>query len=444
VFSKLGAEALSLTEPHNEFLELCAVSTSGQLTEEERKKLQEHLALCGSCRETLKQYEAVVSQAIPAFAANEVSEDPELGSDWSEEEVEHAFLERLEQEQRGQPKKSTGANEVSTTPRRLPPFSSKSAWCHVWMLYAAGILLFVSISFYAYREGVLRGTDNAKLDSNQPSTLIPTSLETQLGAAGHERPVARDEIDPRDKIIAQLRQQSAQQLAEINGLKAAKNRLENGLRADTTTRQDLVQQRSELAQKLDAAMSSSQALQQKLDSLAEQSTQDAARGRALEAKVNELNRLLHERDVALDQKDELLAHDRDIRELMGARDLYIAEVHDVARDGQTQIPYGRVFYTKGKSLIFYAYDLDRHTATKTVNAFQVWGRRGPDQQKAVNLGVFYEDNASKKRWVLKCDDPETLAQIDAVFVTVEPGGGSQKPSGKSLLFAYLSADSNHP
>ncbi len=435
---------MSLTEPHNEFLELCAVSTSGRLTEEEHKKLQEHLAICGSCRESLKQYEAVVSRAIPAIAANKVSDDLEPGPDWSEEQAEHAFLERSEQEQRGQAKKSTGPNEVSTTPHYLPPFSSESVWHHVWMLYAASILLLVSLSFYAYQVGVRHGIGNAKLDSNQPTALTPTSPERRPRAAGHERQVAPDEIDPRDKIIAQLRQQSAQLFAEINGLKAAKDRLEDSLRAETTTGQDLAQQRSELAQKLDAAMSSSQALQQKLNSLAEQAAQDAGRVKVLDAKVDDLNRLISEREVAIDQKDELLAHDRDIRELMGARDLYIAEVHDVTRDGQTQIPYGRVFYTKGKSLIFYAYDLDQQTAKKTVNAFQVWGRRGPNQQKAVNLGVFYEDNASKKRWVLKCEDPETLAQIDAVFVTVEPGGGSQKPSGKSLLFAYLGADSNHP
>ena len=36
---------------------------------------------------------------------------------------------------------------------------------------------------------------------------------------------------------------------------------------------------------------------------------------------------------------------------MGARDLYVAEVYDVKRDGSTQKSYGRVFYTKGKSLI---------------------------------------------------------------------------------------------
>ena len=65
-------------------------------------------------------------------------------------------------------------------------------------------------------------------------------------------------------------------------------------------------------------------------------------------------------------------------------------------------------------------------------------------KQALNLGIFYEDNASKKRWVLKLDDPKTLAQIDAVFVTVEPHGGSDKPSGKPLLFAYLRVNPNHP
>jgi hypothetical protein len=42
------------------------------------------------------------------------------------------------------------------------------------------------------------------------------------------------------------------------------------------------------------------------------------------------------------------------------------------------------------------------------------------------------------------DDSKMLDQIDAVFVTLEPGGESHKPSGKSLLFAYLKVNSNHP
>jgi anti-sigma-K factor RskA len=103
-----------------------------------------------------------------------------------------------------------------------------------------------------------------------------------------------------------------------------------------------------------------------------------------------------------------------------------------------------VFYTRGKSLIFYAYDLDQQAELKRANTFQAWGRRGPDRQHAVNLGIFFEDNSTKKRWVMKCDDPRSLAQIDGVFVTVEPNGGSHTPSDKTLLFAYLKVNPNHP
>jgi hypothetical protein len=153
---------------------------------------------------------------------------------------------------------------------------------------------------------------------------------------------------------------------------------------------------------------------------------------------------MRERDQEIARERELLDHDRDIRELMGSRDLYIAEVYDVAKTGDTQKPFGRVFYTRGKSLIFYAYDLDQQTGIERASAFQAWGRIGPDRDRAVNLGILYQDDANKKRWILKSDNPKTLAQIDAVFVTVEPNGGSTHPSGKPLLFAYLRIQPNHP
>jgi hypothetical protein len=440
--SNLGAGALSPTEPHNEFLGLCAVSTSGQLTEEEQKRLQEHLVVCESCRQALNQYEAVVDQAIPVVAATEASAHLEPGPDWTEEEAEKLFFKRLAHEETANPEKVTSTDEFSTVASRLPPFFSESMWRHLWMLYAAGILLFVSLSFYAFRAGIHRGIDIAKVA--RPNIQGQPLLEAQISDVGYERQSAYTQIELRDKTIADLRRQLAQRAAELDALKVAHDRLEKDLATSDTSRQELVQQRTELEQKLDVARHNEQAVETKLDSLARQSTQDTARAKTLDARIAELNGLLHDREVALDQKDELLAHDRDIRDLMGARDLYIAEVYDVARTGETQKPYGRVFYTRGKSLIFYAYDLDQEAAIKKANAFQAWGRRGPDRQQALNLGVFYQDNGSNKRWILKCEDSKTLAQIDAVFVTVEPSGGSTKPSGKSLLFAYLRVDPNHP
>jgi hypothetical protein len=437
---------LSQTEPHDEFLELCAVSTSGELTEEEQKRLQEHLAVCPSCREALRQYEAVVNQAIPAIAATEEPENLGRDDSWSQPRAEKALFDRLAREEKRSPNHVENIDGPSGFPHRVLPVSIESTWRHVWTLYAAGILLFVALSFFAYRIGMRRGTDTARTVPPQPSAAAPVqpSLEEQLSDAGHDRELTHAEIAQRDRMIADLRRQLDRQSAEINQMKGAQDQLESDLQAGNASRQDLIQQRTELAQKLDSAESNSQSLQGKMDSLDRQSADDANRLKASEAKLNDLTHLLQQRETDLEQQDQLLAHDRDIRELMGARDLYIAEVYDVAGTGETKKPYGRVFYTRGKSLIFYAYDLDQQTEFKRATAFQAWGRRGPDRQQSVNLGIFYEDNASRKRWILKCDDSKTLEQIDAVFVTVEPNGGSHKPSSKLLLFAYLKVNPNHP
>jgi len=438
---------LSHTEPHDEFLELCAVSTSGQLSEEDQRRLQEHLVVCSSCREALQQYEAIIRHAIPAIGAEETPENLEAGPHWSEKQAESALLERIARDEGGGGIERTGPipphRETSSRPRVLAP-ESAAAWRSVWSLYAAGILVFIALGFCAYEVGIRRGTEVANVPPPPPDTQNLISLEEKLSDASHESEVAHSQVGQRDKVIADLHRQLEQQSAKMDQMKAVQEQSDAALRSAESGREELIQKRIDAEQKFTAAQLSGQALQKKLDSTAEQSSQDAKRAAASDEKVNELTNLLRQRDANVDQQEELLAHDRDIRELMGARDLYVAEVYDVARTGATQKPYGRVFYTKGKSLIFYAYDLDQQTVARNANTFQVWGRRGPDREPPFPLGIFYEDNASKKRWVLKLDDPKLLAQIDAVFVTIEPNGGSRKPSGKPLLFAYLRVDPNHP
>ena len=437
---------MSHIEPHDEFLELCAVATSGQLTSEEQKKLREHLAACSSCRQAMQQYEAVVGHAIPTIAAHEMPEQVDPGPNWSMDQAEAVLFERIAREdQASRPgPKNRPETHPPTDTRRVYPFAGAATWRRVWTLYAAGILLSIALGICAYQVGIRRGVSTATLASPPPSPQRNLVLEEQLSDAGHEREIARTQVEQRDRQIADLRRQLERQSAEMSAMRQAQERLARDFSAGDAGKQDLIRQRNELAQKFAGAQANAQALQSKLDALTQQSPQDAARAKTLEAKVNDLTQQLHERDAALDQQQQLLAHDRDIRELMGARDLLITEVYDVALTGETQKPYGRVFYTKGKSLIFYAYDLDQQIGLKNASTFQAWGRRGPDRREALNLGIFYIDSAAKKRWVLKFDDPKTLAQIDAVFVTVEPNGGSHKPSGKSLLFAYLKVDPNHP
>lgn len=437
---------MSHTEPHDEFLELCAVSTSGQLTEEEQKKLDEHLLLCPTCREAIKQYESLVAHAIPAMAAEQASEDIDPGPSWSQQRAEARFLNRLSEE--GNREKNTGinepGNESSNPKQQVLPFAGGSTWRNVWTMYAAGILFAIALGVSLYQVGIRRGVDTVKttLPPSVPQDLTP--LEAQVSDAAHDRSIALAQVAHRDRQIADLRKQMEKQSAELTQTKAAQDQLASDLRDSNAGKDDLAKREVELEAKLTSAEANVQVSQQKLDGLLKQSAEDEARATQLTSTVKELTQQLHQRDQALQQKDELLAKDRDIREVMGARDLHVAEVYDVARTGETQKPYGRVFFTEGKSLIFYAYDLDQEPEVKNASTFQAWGRRGSDWGHALPLGIFYQDNASKKRWVVKLDDPKTLAQIDAVFVTVEPHGGSHKPSGKPLLFAYLKSEPNYP
>jgi hypothetical protein len=128
---------------------------------------------------------------------------------------------------------------------------------------------------------------------------------------------------------------------------------------------------------------------------------------------------------------------------MGARDLHIIDVIDDGPPGKRRAIPGRVFYTQGKSLIFYAFDLENRARPETV-AFQVWGKKEGKTQPARSLGIFYQDDARQKRWFMKSEDPVVLAGIDQVFVTVERPGGNSQPTGKRLLFAAIPQQPNHP
>jgi hypothetical protein len=391
----------------------------------------------------MKQYEVVVRKTIPALAPD--PENLESDPSWSQHQAEAAFFQRLKLEENSVTDRG-GADEdsVSKNLGRIPISATQSTWRNVWTLCAAGVLLCIALGVSAYRVGIRRGTESASVapalaQSNQ------IALQQQLSDAGHEREVLHSEMAQRDKVISDLRAQFDRQSGEMSRMKVAQSQLATALSTGQDGKQELLLQQSDLKQKLETAELKSQGLQDKLNTLERQSSDDKQQSTALEAKLTDLNRLLRDRETTIDQQQELLAHDRDIRDLMGARDLYVAEVYDVERTGETKKAYGRVFYTKGKSLIFYAYDLDQQPGVKNASTFQAWGRRGPDWQQALNLGVFYVDNASKKRWVLRFDDPKALAQIDAVFVTVEPNGGSHKPTTKKpLLFAYLHIDPNHP
>jgi hypothetical protein len=427
----LGHGASPPTNPHEEFESLCALSTTGELTAEEWVQLNEHLALCDACRELKRLYVQVVASAIPAMAAESASEPDDvsaLGS-WSIEKAESILMNSL----RGEP--------APFSDKSIPP-SIPSHWKHV-RRYAIAALILLACGVAGYQIGVIRGRRSdaavapaASAVPNLPSRLSPSGTPP---VPQRERKVAPAE----DQIVA-LRDQARMNQLELARLKDKLIQAEDELTKRSADLDQNLWDRAELGKELAQAQGSAQSLQARLTAAGNQTTPDTSELPALQTRIEDLNTSLEDKDKEIAEQQELLQHDRDIRNLIGARNLYIAEIYDVVKSGDTQKPFGRVFYTKDKSLIFYGYDLDQQKGVRDASTFQAWGSRGADRQHAVSLGLLYQDDANQKRWVLKFNDAKTIAKIDAVFVTVEPEGGSTKPSGKPLLFTYLRLDPNHP
>jgi hypothetical protein len=432
---------------HEEFRELCAAAIAGELSSREQAKLDAHLAVCPECRLTKSDYEIASLKAVAALAEGQEPKTEESADDsWSADQAEQAFFRRLDREERDKAD-ALPSQEKQITGKRFVYRPSHTGWREIWMTLAAAILLALALGMAAYKTGVKRGTDVAR--TTQPPRESEPSLEGEVSDAGHQRAQLQAKVVEDAKTIDDLKRQLAEQLKIVDSLRTEAIPLrsaKDGQQSVPTTNAATKAKDEQLS----AAQEKLAELQKTIEAAAAQRDENARQAAALEAKVNELTQLVKDREQELDEKgaevakgQELLDHDRDIRELMGARDLYMADVHDVSGRG-TEKTYGRVFYTKGKRLIFYAFDLDAHPSVQNASSFQAWGRRGPDNQQARSLGIFYEDSASKKRWVLKAADPKSLENIDAVFVTVEPNGGSQHPSGKQLLFAYLRVGANHP
>jgi hypothetical protein len=422
-------------DPHREIQELCALSTTGELTAEESVRLIEHLAHCESCREAKRDYERLIATTIPALGVEpaENEDDEDAPAIWSLEEAEATLMETLRREH------APAITRPVTHPVSRPV---SPRWKHA-LGFAAAALILAACSFAGYRIGVYRGHGSAAATTSDGPTA--SKVQPRLNpTAGPILPAKEIRTAPADDQAAALRKQARLDQGEIASLNDRLNRVERELANRGADLDRSVEERSDLNRKLAEVQSNASSLEARLSLIGKETSEDTQQSLAMKGQVNDLNKAIEDKDKQIAESRELLDRDRDIRNLMGARNLYIAEIYDVGQSGDTQKPFGRVFYTKDKSLIFYGYDLDQQPGIKKAGVFQAWGGRGADRQHAVSLGLLYKDDANQKRWVLKSNDAKTISQIDAVFVTVEPEGGSTKPSGKPLLFTYLRLDPNHP
>src|SRR5258707_9505480 len=164
---------------HEEFLELCAAATAGELSAEEQARLDAHLAACAECRLAMSGYEAATRVTVSAFAQELPPTEGTASDSWSVEEAEKIFLKRLDREQKqSQPATSEdGRGEGLMSGRRFAYRPSQIRWREVWMTFAAAVLLALALGITAYRTGIKRGADVARTIPVAPKEP-PGSLES--------------------------------------------------------------------------------------------------------------------------------------------------------------------------------------------------------------------------------------------------------------------------
>jgi anti-sigma-K factor RskA len=421
-------------DDHQTFKELCALAHAGMLTSAERQELERHLQLCSSCRQIYAEYSLISSEGMPLLAAH-YGQDQE-SERWDDRNARHRLFSRI---------RETGQLGPQLVKAKLPRFPWLDPAKSRAAAAAMAACIMAALAVGAYHLGAL------ERESGKPSLAVPS---VPVEDSRSKEKAAEELLDTQAAEISRLQKQLSREEMELTKLRAAAGAADdysNALLASNSKNQEQLhvvsEQRETLALQLRDAEQAYQNAQLELTTIRAEHDRVLLRATSLASKVDELTAAAHDQERKLNDDEQYLASDRDIRELMGARKLYIADVFDVDSGSRTRKPFGRVFYTQNKSLIFYAFDLDHEPGVKSASTFQVWGQRDNElEQKShpMNLGILYMDSESNRRWVLRFDDPKQLAEIDAVFVTVEPRGGSQKPTGKPLLYALLRKEANHP
>jgi hypothetical protein len=428
------------SEEHDIFKKHCALAASGSLAPAELAELRTHLEGCEECREICLQYRILTTRGLSSLA--DACADGFEETAWDGANVRERLLARVRNDQQMLLHRK---NTPAAIPRNLLHHIATHQF--VKIAFAAGLI--VAVVSGAYRLGLRKQT--------QTQAEVKTAAniaEGQTQQLVREKNAAGELSAAQTKRLSELQLESTAKQREIDKLQAAlhvvevrSSELATANSQSAAQLQLLAQQRAQFSAQLELVTQAYENDKTELASLRSERDKTLEQASALESKIADLSATNRDQERRLKDAEQYLTSDRDIRELMGARKLYIADVFDVDGSSRTKKPFGRVFYTQGKSLIFYAFDLDREPGVVNASTFQVWGQReGPqgEQPLPMNLGILYMDNESNRRWVLRFDDPKRLAEIDAVFVTIEPRGGSHKPTSKPFLYALLRKEVNHP
>ena len=413
---------------HKYFEEMCTLAPLGKLSASQQGELEAHLAECAACKGASVEYGLLYRDVIAP-----IRQETEAAVESSRSRVENAMwasIARIDEERSRPAASSSRAVSVSSVPRYRVPFWATAST-------AATLVVGLWLGSRMHKPEQPR----VKLMQSVPPSSIGRILQTA------SPPVAdTSKLELRGQIVklTQVLQQEQQQNEKLREkLGANEQELNQAITSEAALRQQIDRQ----VAVINATQVELDARKSELEHAQSTHSSDSAEIAGLNLQVHDLDLRLKTESASLDRERDLLAEGREIRDLMGARDLHIVDVVDRDGKGRVTKAFGRAFLTEGKSLIFYAFDLPAKNTSDGKFVYAAWGNNSNDLngKTAHSLGIFYNDNQTLHRWALKFDDPKVLDEIDTVFVTLEPANKPfANPTGKRLLEAYFGTPPNHP
>jgi hypothetical protein len=412
---------------HSYYEELAALMAGGHLSAEERSDLHKHLMSCADCSHALEEFSELSHFGLPLAQGN-IRQGFNLITTRLNPGAKERFIERAKLE---------GVVFSPEVEKSAPTRNSGIGF----LVLSSGALAAAIIAASIYLPSMFY-----RVRSQHPAQSS-TQPQQQLDGLRRENSNLNATVSQLKEALEKQQRESQDLRLQVEKLTASSDsyrRQNEQTQIEATNSANRTAQSLELSQAQEKSQAKLLAdTQAELARISQERIGDQLAAAEDRNRMKELSDRLQATTADLNLERQLASAGRDVRELMGARQLHIVDVSDTSPDGKTSKAFGRVFLTEGKSLIFYAFDLNEGKLPSGKHGFEVWGTRDGKKGPAQSLGFMYVDDKAQKRWALKVENPDLLKEIDSVFVTVESRGDNQKPSGQPMLYAYL-GEANHP